>query len=336
MLENFLILFSFFLINFFLIIYFSKIKFFFYNIDQPDNLRKIHKKPVPLAGGILIILNLFIYFLLINFENEIFNQEIIFNDKNSLNIFFLISFCFFLLGFFDDKFNIPANIKFLISTLILLSLTYLDKGIILNDIKFSFYNKSILLNEYKIFFTIFCFLVFTNAFNMFDGINLQSSLYSIFILSCILFFYSYNLLINVLLISLIGFAYLNYRNKAFLGDSGSLLLAFIIGYIFIKLYNLNFIEYSDKVAIYMLIPGIDLIRLFILRILKKRNPLSSDKLHLHHILLKYFSQYQTLSIILFFISTPIILDYLNINNIITVSVTIILYFCLLTVIKIKE
>ena len=50
---------------------------------------------------------------------------------------------------------------------------------------------------------------------MFDGINLQSSLYSIFILSCILFFYSYNLLINVLLISLIGFAYLNYRNKAF-------------------------------------------------------------------------------------------------------------------------
>ena len=68
MLENFLILFSFFLINFFLIIYFSKIKFFFYNIDQPDNLRKIHKKPVPLAGGILIILNLFIYFLLINFE----------------------------------------------------------------------------------------------------------------------------------------------------------------------------------------------------------------------------------------------------------------------------
>ena len=86
----------------------------------------------------------------------------------------------------------------------------------------------------------------------------------------------------------------------------------------------------------MLIPGIDLIRLFILRILKKRNPLSSDKLHLHHILLKYFSQYQTLLIILFFISTPIILDYLNINNIITVSVTIILYFCLLTVIKIKE
>ena len=40
-------------------------------------------------------------------------------------------------------------------TTILLSLTYLDKGIILNDIKFSFYNKSILLNEYKFFLQYF-------------------------------------------------------------------------------------------------------------------------------------------------------------------------------------
>ncbi len=57
-------------------------------MDQPDNLRKIHKKPVPLAGGILLFLNLFIFFLLVNFHNEILNQEIIFNDKNSLYIFF--------------------------------------------------------------------------------------------------------------------------------------------------------------------------------------------------------------------------------------------------------
>ena len=336
MLHNFLILSCFLSVNFFLIFYFSKIKFFFYNMDQPDNSRKIHKKPIPLAGGIIIFLNLFVFFLLVNFQNEIFNEIIISNDKNSLNIFFLISFCFFLLGFFDDKFDIPANIKFFISIIILLSLTYLDKEIILNEIKFSFYDKNILLNEYNIFFTIFCFLVFINAFNMFDGINLQSSLYSILILSCIIFFFSNDLLINVLLISLIAFSYLNYRNKTFLGDSGSLLLSFIIGYIFIKLYNLNLIEYSDKIVIFMLLPGIDLIRLFILRIFKKRNPLSPDKLHLHHILMKRFSQNQTLLIILFLISIPIILDYFNTNNILTILITIILYFTLLTVIKVSE
>ena len=77
------------------------------------------------------------------------------------------------------------------------------------------------MNNYKVFFSVFCFLVFLNAFNMFDGINLQSSSYSIFIFLCILFFYIYNLFIKILLISLISFSYLNYKNKAFLGDSGS-------------------------------------------------------------------------------------------------------------------
>ena len=104
---------------------------------------------------------------------------------------------------------------------------------------------------------------------MFDGINLQSSSYSIFIFLCILFFYTNTLLIKILLIFLVSFSYLNYKNKAFLGDSGSLLIAFVISYIFIKLYNFGFINYSDEVVIYMLIPGLDLIRLFIIRILKK-------------------------------------------------------------------
>ena len=73
----------------------------------------------------------------------------------------------------------------------------------------------------------------------------------------------------------------------FLGDSGSLLISFIIGYFFIKLYNNEIINYTDEVVIYMLLPGVDLIRLFFKRILLKRSPLSSDRFHLHHLLLKY-------------------------------------------------
>ena len=124
-----------------------------------------------------------------------------------------------------------------------------------------------------------------------------------------------SLIISLLIISLIGFSYLNFKNKSFLGDSGSLLLAFIISYFFIKLYNLGYIKYADQIVIYMLIPGLDLIRLFIFRILKKRNPLSPDRLHLHHILIKKFSLPITLLIIIFLIIFPVILDYSNLNNI---------------------
>ena len=120
------------------------------------------------------------------------------------------------------------------------------------------------------FFTVFCFLVYLNAFNMFDGINLQASFYSLFIFLNIMFFFSNSLLINILIISLIGFSYLNFKNKTFLGDSGSLILAFIISYFFISLYNLDFINYADKICLFMLIPGFDLIRLFLIRIFNKK------------------------------------------------------------------
>ena len=336
MFNNIFIISFFCFLNIFLIIFFSKIKFFHLNIDKPDNLRKIHKIPVSLAGGTLIIFNLTIFWLLINFDNELLNNEILFKDKNSLNSFIFISYSIFFLGFFDDKLNISANIKFTTSLIIILILIYLDSEIILSNIKFSFYEKNFILNNYSIFFSVFCFLVFLNAFNMFDGINLQSSSYSIFIFLCILFFYSNTLLIKILLISLVSFSYLNYKNKAFLGDSGSLLIAFVISYIFIKLYNFGFINYSDEVVIYMLIPGLDLIRLFIIRILKKRNPLSPDKLHLHHILISKFSQNKSLSIILSIVSLPVILDYFEMNNFFSIIITVILYFSLLISLKINK
>ena len=63
----------------------------------------------------------------------------------------------------------------------------------------------------------------------------------------------------------------------------------------------------------MLIPGLDLIRLFLLRIFNKKNPLNSDRNHLHHILIAKYSLEKTILIILFLISFPIILDYLNIK-----------------------
>ena len=101
---------------------------------------------------------------------------------------------------------------------------------------------------------------------MFDGINLQSSFYSIIIFLSILLFYNNSLIAKIILISIFAYSYLNIRNKSFLGDSGSLLVAFIIGYFFIKLYNRELINHTDEVVIYMLVPGIDLVRLFFKRL----------------------------------------------------------------------
>ena len=53
---------------------------------------------------------------------------------------------------------------------------------------------------------------------MFDGINLQSTFYSLIVLLSILFLYTNTFFIKLLIIFLITFSYLNFKNKSFLGD----------------------------------------------------------------------------------------------------------------------
>ena len=200
--ENILIIF-FLIFNFLLIIYFDKIKFFHLNIDKPDLKRKLHKKAVPLAGGSIIILNLFIYFLISLFEPKIFFNEIIFDNTKSLILFFFTSCLIFILGFFDDKFDYSANLKFSFISILILIILSLDKQLIIQVIKFSFLNREFYLSQYSILFTCFCFLVFLNAFNMFDGINLQASSYSLTIFLCIIIFYLDLFLAKIIFISLL-------------------------------------------------------------------------------------------------------------------------------------
>ena len=75
---NFFIIISFIILNIFFIYFFDKIKLFHYNLDKPDNKRKLHQKPIPLAGGIIIFLNLFFYFLVIYFNQDLFSKEKLF------------------------------------------------------------------------------------------------------------------------------------------------------------------------------------------------------------------------------------------------------------------
>ena len=98
---------------------------------------------------------------------------------------------------------------------------------------------------------------------MFDGINLQSSSYSLIILIYFLYLEPKTILVIFLIIFILFFMCLNFLNKSFLGDSGTLLISFILSFIFIKLFNNQIILNSDEILIYMLIPGIDMIRLFL-------------------------------------------------------------------------
>ena len=316
-------------INLFLVKYFNKIKIFHYIIDKPDNIRKFHSLPVPLAGGIIIFLNIIIYSIIILTNQEYFLKELIFKDITDAYVFFFAIVIIFIIGYLDDKYDLSPNLKFILLTILMMVILNLDENLAIKEIRFSFIKNTFIIESFSILFTSFCFLVFLNAFNMFDGINLQSSTYSIIIFSSLLIILTNSILIYVMLITLLGYSYLNYKNITFLGDSGALVLAFIISYFFIKTYNLSLITYTDEIFIYMMIPGIDLIRLFFKRILLKKNPLKSDRHHLHHLLCLKFTNMQSLIILQVIIIFPILLNILSLNKLAIIVFTIILYTILI-------
>ena len=173
---------------------------------------------------------------------------------------------------------------------------------------------------------------------MFDGINMQIALYSFS-----LFFYLlinkifYNLIIFTI-IPLLFFMSKNYNGKIFLGNNGNILLSFFFSLIFIKSYNLGYIKYTDEIVILMLIPGLDMLRLFIERLLKKKNPFKPDKNHLHHIILDITkSQSKTVIIIMGIYIVPQILLYIGISNLMILAISILNYcFCLTVFLLIKS
>jgi len=273
--------------------------------DYPDKIRKFHKKPVPMLGGSIVFFSFTIIFIYGFFINNNYFIEIGFDKRNFL-IFFTFSLIFFLTYLFDDIKAINPNFKlFLLSIFVTLYLL-LDNNLILTDLRVKFMNDTISLEKFSLFFTVLCFLLFINAFNMFDGINLQCGAYSLFIFIIFLFI-TKNISFIYFTIPLIFFLILNYYNRCFLGNSGSALLAFIISVFCVKLHNINKF-YADDIFLLMSIPGYELLRLAFLRLLKKKHPFYPDRNHLHHLISDVYGDKTAFFVIFFLI---LIVNFIN-------------------------
>jgi len=300
--------------------------------DKPDKVRKFHQESVPITGGIFIFINIFFYII---FQIFFFENTFFFNNLNILIIFFVFCSLFFLLGILDDKFLFNPNLKFFLIFIFIIIILFLDKSLIIKNVNLRFANYY--LNIFSIPWTALCFLLFINAFNMFDGLNLQNSTYTIFLLFILLFESQFNNMIIFIFIGVILFSILNKNNKSFLGDGGTYLLSFIIGYLFIKLYNENQIRFADQIVLAMIIPGIDLMRLFVQRIfIYKRSPFSPDRLHLHHYFLDKFGQKKTLLYINLLIIMPYVVANYFENFFIFIFFQLFIYFAILLSLQKKK
>ena len=324
-------IFYFFLIfcNLVFLFYFQKISKYINIFDVPDDKRKIHTNKTPLLGGLIFLVNILCYL----FYEVIFNKSFIFETfgfQKHLSAFIFICslILLFIIGFVDDKVKLSAKLRLAFLTIIISTNLLINPELNISLIKLSFMIP-FSVGDLSFFWSLLCFLLFINAFNFFDGLNLQSAglIYSISI-----FFFYKNIFFDFFVVIFIAntfFFYLNYNSKIFLGNSGSFLLPFLFGALFISSYNKRPSLMADEVVVLMLIPGLDLVRLFVQRIIQKINPMIADNNHIHHYLIKKFSQTKSALIIQLLIWIPFILSqYLGYIQFILIAQTI-FYFLII-------
>jgi len=312
-------------LNTLIYINFNKISKLINILDKPDNKLKRHKINTPLLGGVIMLFNLIIFFLLQPFfEYRIIELNISYRNYFSI-IFFILAF--FLLGIIDDKHALKPEKKiFLMIFFSIISFT-LNNDLIISDFSFSFYEKRIFLNDFKYIFTIFCVLILINSLNFYDGINAQSIIFFIFCFSYLAYKSPiYNFYIIIILV-LIFILFLNLLNKCFMGDNGIFLLGSILIIAIIYEYNIfETINYSDEIFLLLILPGYDLVRLTSTRVIRNKNAFYGDRNHIHHLLNNKFSLLNT-NLILFFLSIiPIFLySVINLNFFVVLTIFTITY-----------
>ncbi|HMC84519.1 MAG TPA: MraY family glycosyltransferase, partial [Chitinophagaceae bacterium] len=268
--------------------------------DVPD-ARKIHDTPIPSLGG----LGIFAGFVMASLT------VISFAQAADFQYFFAAFFVIFFLGLKDDILDISPIKKFIGQVLAAFLIIY--KGNIQIQSMHGFLGINQLPPMVSILFTYLTVIVIINSFNLIDGVDgLAASLALMAVILFGTYFYlvdmqAYAILAFATAGSLVAFLIFNFQPaKIFMGDTGSLLLGLVNAILVIKFIDVaNMPNVKVPIAAapavgfaILMIPLLDTLRVFGIRIGHRRSPFSPDRNHIHHILLDRGLSHSTITITL--------------------------------------
>lgn len=262
-------------------------------LEDDPNERSSHQSKTPTLGGIGFYCALMIMFFFFKKWDEL---DVIYHIIPGLTILFVV-------GIKDDLIDISPYNKMLAQLCAII--------FILTNESFTIHSLNGFFGIYEIPYYLylaigsFMMLTVVNAYNLIDGIDGLAAIVGVIIsmLFTTIFFlteeYIYVLLslaLNGSLMAFLGFN-LSFSKKIFMGDTGSLIVGFVISILTLKFLaltpssykNLPFLlENGPLIAISILIvPLFDTARVFTIRLANKKRPFSPDRNHTHHILVDY-------------------------------------------------
>jgi UDP-GlcNAc:undecaprenyl-phosphate GlcNAc-1-phosphate transferase len=269
--------------------------------DVPD-ARKIHQVAITPLGGIGIFAGfIFGCLLTVNFK-----------ESSEFQYFIAASMVIFFLGLKDDILVLTPIKKFIGQVLAAFLIIYYGRIQIRS--MHGFFGIHELPEMFSLLISYFSVIVIINSFNLIDGVDglagtlglMSSALFGIY------FIYagveaSYYVMAFSLCGSLLAFLIFNFQPaKIFMGDTGSLLIGVVNAVLVLKfidpgngIESMNPIISSPAIGFTILmIPLLDTLRVFAIRIFKRRSPFSPDRNHIHHLLLDRGLSHRTITLLL--------------------------------------
>lgn len=310
------------------------------------NERKVHKNATPRLGGIT-----FFPSMLIAFITVLWFSPAIVQDTLSITVwsalFMMGLVIMYFTGIIDDLVGLNATTKFTVQIITACLLT--SGGLYFNNLYglFGIYEIPYYIG---LPLTIFMIVFIDNAINLIDGIDGLAASLSLLAMAGFLTYFvyydvfmnTYSILIAGLMGTLMAFLYFNIygkpeRNtKIFMGDSGSLSLGFILGFLTVKCAASNDVIWPttrpEAIIVpwtLLFVPMADVVRVTLHR-LRFHTPLfRADKNHIHHKLMRAgLTQHQALGTILLLAIGFIVVNsllYLVISPTFIIIVDILIY-----------
>jgi UDP-GlcNAc:undecaprenyl-phosphate/decaprenyl-phosphate GlcNAc-1-phosphate transferase len=260
-------------------------------MEKPGE-RRSHTTPTPTFGGIAIFAAVLIgYFLWPSLDPA---------ESYRTNLSIVGMTILFFVGIKDDLVGVDPNKKIIFQLLPALILIFF--GDLRVDYLYGIMGLTHIEEVISVLLTCFIFIALTNAINLIDGIDGLAG--GIATIACVTFggwflltnHFTMACLAFTLAGALVGFLRFNFSktSKIFMGNTGSLILGFMLAFFAVRFVNLNASYRFEPTAFFnapiiaivtLIIPIFDTLRVFMVRILAGRSPFSADRNHMHHIML---------------------------------------------------
>ena len=304
---------------------------------RPDS-RKVHQVPVPRLGGISFFPVILISSCFILGVRVSTGFPIVELPAHEFLFFTVGGMMLFLIGVADDLIGVSYRYKFLVQ--IIAAFLIVCPGEWFNTLGglFGIYELPVALG---VLFTLFVVVYITNAINLIDGIDGLASGLSCIALSVLgiicmvegdeiyaqLAFATLGVIVPFWFYNVFGNA--KRGHKLFMGDTGSLILGYIISLLVIHLSRNDMSEANEEAHSHMvlafstlIVPLFDVVRVVIHRLREGKSPFLPDKNHFHHKLLRTGMRPRQVMVTILFIA----LFFIGINGLLAdvLNITILL------------